>query len=319
MVLWRAISDNVHLRALFFEHEVLEKARLVLRQGSPASGLGLRYRVMPTPIRSGIEHSAPASRSRTTLLNEPHRLPPRKSANIASPSAISDTVTMIHQLELVSRLLLAAALGSVIGFERERLSWAAGLRTHMLVCVGSALVMIVSACRFRMSWSGSCVSGSVPGCRPSGLGHRVPRCRHHPAARRGHPRADHGGKPVVCRGGRPGHRRRPVHAGDSGHDHHSCHPCGTEALRRKVLRGQEGTSLPARCSARHLDDDPCQHSSRTSQPAGEAVHRPEPLRTGGAGRDQHRVHAAFAGRCAVRAGEAAVARRRLWNTEATLQ
>lgn len=55
---------------------------------------------------------------------------------------------MITQLEIISRLVLAAALGSVIGFERERLSWAAGLRTHMLVCVGSALVMIVSAFGF---------------------------------------------------------------------------------------------------------------------------------------------------------------------------
>ncbi|WP_179403203.1 MgtC/SapB family protein [Burkholderia guangdongensis] len=55
---------------------------------------------------------------------------------------------MISQLEIVSRLVLAAALGSVIGIERERLSWAAGLRTHMLVCVGSALVMIVSAFGF---------------------------------------------------------------------------------------------------------------------------------------------------------------------------
>jgi putative Mg2+ transporter-C (MgtC) family protein len=43
---------------------------------------------------------------------------------------------------------LAAALGRVISFERERLSWAAGLRTHMLVCVGSALIMIVSAYGF---------------------------------------------------------------------------------------------------------------------------------------------------------------------------
>jgi putative Mg2+ transporter-C (MgtC) family protein len=55
---------------------------------------------------------------------------------------------MIGNLELVSRLVLAAALGSVIGVERERLSWAAGLRTHMLVCVGSALIMIVSAFGF---------------------------------------------------------------------------------------------------------------------------------------------------------------------------
>ncbi|KAF1016718.1 MAG: MgtC/SapB family protein [Burkholderia sp.] len=55
---------------------------------------------------------------------------------------------MFNNIELVSRLVLAAALGSVIGFERERLSWAAGLRTHMLVCVGSALIMIVSAFGF---------------------------------------------------------------------------------------------------------------------------------------------------------------------------
>src|SRR6201991_3679710 len=55
---------------------------------------------------------------------------------------------MPGNLELVARLVMAAALGSVIGFERERLSWAAGLRTHMLVCVGSTLIMIVSAFGF---------------------------------------------------------------------------------------------------------------------------------------------------------------------------
>ena len=55
---------------------------------------------------------------------------------------------MFNQWEMILRLLLAALLGSFIGFERERLSWAAGLRTHMLVCVGSALVMIVSAFGF---------------------------------------------------------------------------------------------------------------------------------------------------------------------------
>lgn len=55
---------------------------------------------------------------------------------------------MIGDAELISRLALAAFLGGVIGFERERLSWAAGLRTHMLVCVGSALIMIVSTFGF---------------------------------------------------------------------------------------------------------------------------------------------------------------------------
>lgn len=52
---------------------------------------------------------------------------------------------MISDAEVAGRLVLAAVLGAAIGFERERLLWAAGLRTHMLVCVGSCLVMIVSA------------------------------------------------------------------------------------------------------------------------------------------------------------------------------
>src|SRR5579871_1489041 len=50
----------------------------------------------------------------------------------------------MSNVEMLLRLLTAAALGSLIGFERERLLWAAGIRTHMLVCVGSCLIMIVS-------------------------------------------------------------------------------------------------------------------------------------------------------------------------------
>jgi putative Mg2+ transporter-C (MgtC) family protein len=51
-------------------------------------------------------------------------------------------------LQMAARLLVAAVLGSVIGADREKLSWAAGLRTHMLVCVGACLIMIVSAFGF---------------------------------------------------------------------------------------------------------------------------------------------------------------------------
>ena len=58
-------------------------------------------------------------------------------------------VTMISTQEIIIRLIVAALLGSVIGFERERLDWAAGLRTHMLVCLGSALAIIISAFGFR--------------------------------------------------------------------------------------------------------------------------------------------------------------------------
>jgi len=49
---------------------------------------------------------------------------------------------------LILRLVIAALLGSVIGADRERLAWAPGLRTHMLVCVGACLFMIVSAFGF---------------------------------------------------------------------------------------------------------------------------------------------------------------------------
>lgn len=57
-------------------------------------------------------------------------------------------VVMLSTWEIAVRLLLAAALGGVIGFDRERHTWVAGLRTHMLVCLGAALAMIVSAFAF---------------------------------------------------------------------------------------------------------------------------------------------------------------------------
>ncbi|GGC17755.1 hypothetical protein GCM10011386_07080 [Parapedobacter defluvii] len=55
---------------------------------------------------------------------------------------------MIEWKEIALRLSLAALFGAIIGFERERKNWAAGLRTHMLVSVGSSLVMMVSAYGF---------------------------------------------------------------------------------------------------------------------------------------------------------------------------
>jgi putative Mg2+ transporter-C (MgtC) family protein len=47
------------------------------------------------------------------------------------------------------RLAVAAALGGAIGLERELDEKSAGLRTHILVCVGSALFTLVSAYGFR--------------------------------------------------------------------------------------------------------------------------------------------------------------------------
>jgi putative Mg2+ transporter-C (MgtC) family protein len=56
---------------------------------------------------------------------------------------------MISITELIIRLAAATLLGSIIGLERQRHEWAAGLRTHMLVCLGSALVMVVSTYGFN--------------------------------------------------------------------------------------------------------------------------------------------------------------------------
>ncbi|TCK85174.1 MgtC/SapB family protein [Albibacterium bauzanense] len=56
---------------------------------------------------------------------------------------------MIEIYEIIIRLGCAALCGALIGIERERKEWAAGMRTHMMVAVGSALYMIVSAYGFE--------------------------------------------------------------------------------------------------------------------------------------------------------------------------
>lgn len=50
----------------------------------------------------------------------------------------------MSEYEIIIKLVLAALLGGFIGLERESLSRPAGLRTYTLVCVGSALAMVVS-------------------------------------------------------------------------------------------------------------------------------------------------------------------------------
>jgi putative Mg2+ transporter-C (MgtC) family protein len=45
--------------------------------------------------------------------------------------------------QIVLRLLLAALLGGLVGFQRELVGKAAGLRTHMLVALGSAFFVLI--------------------------------------------------------------------------------------------------------------------------------------------------------------------------------
>ncbi len=70
--------------------------------------------------------------------------------------------------DLVLRLGAATVLGGLIGLERERVERAAGLRTHALVSVASALIMVVSTYGFPRT-----VNGVEVGLDPSRLAAQV--------------------------------------------------------------------------------------------------------------------------------------------------
>ena len=51
---------------------------------------------------------------------------------------------MTADTEILIRLILAVVIGGLIGWEREVVHKPAGIRTHMLVCLGSALFALVT-------------------------------------------------------------------------------------------------------------------------------------------------------------------------------
>jgi len=55
----------------------------------------------------------------------------------------SDVPDLREFARITVRLLLAAVLGFALGFEREQKGKAAGVRTHMLVAIGSAMFVLV--------------------------------------------------------------------------------------------------------------------------------------------------------------------------------
>jgi len=61
---------------------------------------------------------------------------------------LASNVPTLDGWQALLRLLLAAALGGAVGFERQLHERDAGLRTHLLVSVGSALFTIISAYGF---------------------------------------------------------------------------------------------------------------------------------------------------------------------------
>jgi putative Mg2+ transporter-C (MgtC) family protein len=65
------------------------------------------------------------------------------------------------EVEMVLRLLLATALGAIIGYQRERKGKPAGLRTHILICVGAALFTVASIYGFGATGDAARVAAGV--------------------------------------------------------------------------------------------------------------------------------------------------------------
>lgn len=65
------------------------------------------------------------------------------------------------ELEMVIRLVIAAFLGGVIGYERAKAGKPAGLRTHLLVSLGAALFTVISVFAFGEGSDPSRVAAAV--------------------------------------------------------------------------------------------------------------------------------------------------------------
>ena len=76
------------------------------------------------------------------------------------------------QLERVLlRLIAATLLGAVVGFEREKAGKPAGLRTHILVCLGTAIVVLAcSGSQMDMAGLSRVIQGIVTGIGFIGAG-----------------------------------------------------------------------------------------------------------------------------------------------------
>lgn len=60
-----------------------------------------------------------------------------------------DAVMIMQQLELMIRIVLAGICGGAIGYERESRKKTAGLRTHVIVAVSAALMIVLSKYGFN--------------------------------------------------------------------------------------------------------------------------------------------------------------------------
>jgi putative Mg2+ transporter-C (MgtC) family protein len=77
---------------------------------------------------------------------------------------------MSFELESVIKIFMALVCGGLIGYEREYKNRPAGLRTHVLVCMGAALVMIVAQYMYNMGSGGNIDTTRLGAQVVSGIG-----------------------------------------------------------------------------------------------------------------------------------------------------
>ena len=63
---------------------------------------------------------------------------------VAVAAEFADVPDLAQATRITLRLVVAAVLGGLLGWERERAGKAAGVRTHMLVAMGAALFVLLS-------------------------------------------------------------------------------------------------------------------------------------------------------------------------------
>ena len=101
---------------------------------------------------------------------------------------------ILRNLELIVRIFVAMILGMLIGNERKNRMKSAGMRTHALVALGSALVMVVSKYGFADSIQG----GGAETQRNSSTG--IPHCPVVAIGATGHPSCapSNPWQPLIC-------------------------------------------------------------------------------------------------------------------------
>ena len=76
---------------------------------------------------------------------------------------------MEQLVEQILKLLVTVVLGGLVGYQREKSHKPAGLRTHMLVCMGSCLVSIISI-EYFVTDTARIIAGLVTGIGFIGAG-----------------------------------------------------------------------------------------------------------------------------------------------------